>query len=193
VAAGARAVTHLYNGMPGLGHREPGPVGAALSRDDLICGVIVDGLHVHPRTVAATWRALGPSRFLAVSDTTAALDLPPGRTLLGHHEVLVADGAVRLASDGETLAGSAVGLDDCIRRLAAYTGCTPAEAVAAATAVPARLFPRHPLGHRLAELGPDSPDVTLLDADLRVAATVIGGRVAYDRDGREHPDPAGAT
>jgi N-acetylglucosamine-6-phosphate deacetylase len=180
-AAGARAVTHLYNGMPGLGHREPGPVGAALSgtgpAGELVCGVIVDGLHVHPRTVAATWRALGPGRFLAVSDTTAALDLPPGRSVLGRHEVVVADGAVRLASDGRTLAGSAVGVDDCVRRLAEYTGCTPAEAVGAATAVPARLFP----GRGLGEPGADA---TLLDADLRVAATVVGGRVAYDRDGR---------
>jgi N-acetylglucosamine-6-phosphate deacetylase len=179
VAAGARAVTHLYNAMPGLGHQEPGPVGAALSGGELICGVIVDGLHVHPRTVAATWRALGPDRFLAVSDTTAALDLPPGPARLGRHEVVVADGGVRLAADGATLAGSAVGLDDCVRRLAEYTGCTPAEAVAAATAVPARLFPG---------LAARAGDLTLLDADLRVAATVVGGRVAYDRDGRVRDD-----
>jgi N-acetylglucosamine-6-phosphate deacetylase len=177
VAAGARAVTHLYNAMPGLGHYEPGPVGAALSGGDLVAGVIVDGLHVHPRTVAATWRALGPERFLAVSDTTAALDLPPGRTMLGRHDVLVGDGVVRLASDGTTLAGSAVGLDDCVRLLAQYTGCTPAEAVAAATAVPARLFPALAAGAR-------PGDLTLLDADLRVAGTVIGGRVGFDRDGR---------
>jgi N-acetylglucosamine-6-phosphate deacetylase len=176
VAAGARAVTHLYNAMPGLGHYEPGPVGAALSGGDLVAGVIVDGLHVHPRTVAATWRALGPERFLAVSDTTAALDLPPGRTMLGRHDVVVGEGAVRLASDGTTLAGSAVGLDDCVRRLAAYTGCTPAEAVAAATTVPARLFPALAAGAR-------PGDLTLLDADLRVAGTVIGGRVVFDRDG----------
>ena len=184
VAAGARAVTHLYNTMPGLGHQEPGPVGAALSGGDLVCGVIVDGLHVHPRTVAATWRALGPDRFLAVSDTTAALDLPPGPARLGRHEVVVDGGAVRLASDGVTLAGSAVGLDDCLRRLVEYTGCTPAEAVATATAVPARLFPG-----LLARNTGDTRDTTLLDADLRVAATVVGGRIAYDRDGRAGGPP----
>jgi N-acetylglucosamine-6-phosphate deacetylase len=176
VAAGARAVTHLYNAMPGLGHYEPGPVGAALSGGDLVAGVIVDGLHVHPRTVAATWRALGPERFLAVSDTTAALDLPAGRAMLGRHDVVVGDGAVRLAADGTTLAGSAVGLDDCVRRLAAFTGCTPAEAVAAATSVPARLFPALAPALR-------SGDLTVLDAGLGVAGTVLGGRVAYDRDG----------
>jgi N-acetylglucosamine-6-phosphate deacetylase len=175
VAAGARAVTHLYNAMPGLGHYEPGPVGAALSGGDLVCGVIVDGRHVHPRTVAATWRALGPDRFLAVSDTTAALDLPPGPARLGRHDVVVGDGDVRLASDSATLAGSAVGVDACIRNLVAFTGCTPEQAVGAATTVPARLFPG---------LADRSADVTLLDADLRVAATVVGGRVAYDRDGR---------
>jgi len=73
VAAGARAVTHLGNAMPPMLSREPGPVGMVLAGGDLVAGVIADGHHLHPTTLRAFWRALGPERFLTVSDSTAAL------------------------------------------------------------------------------------------------------------------------
>jgi N-acetylglucosamine-6-phosphate deacetylase len=173
-AAGARTVTHLYNAMPGLSHYEPGPVGAVLGGNDLIAGVIVDGLHVHPRTVAATWRALGRDRFLAVSDTTVALDQPAGRSVLGGKEVLIGGGAVRLADDGLTLAGSAVGLDDCLRLLVEFTGREVTEVLTAATTVPADLLVRATLG-RLRPIGP--ADVVLLSPDLYPVATVVAGHL----------------
>ncbi|WP_088316980.1 N-acetylglucosamine-6-phosphate deacetylase [Kineosporia sp. R_H_3] len=175
VAAGARAVTHLFNAMPPLGHRDPGPVGAVLGDDDLVAGVIVDDLHVHPAVVRATWKALGRSRFMLVSDTTAALGLPDGRTVLGDHEVVLERGAVRLASDGVTLAGSGVGLDHCVRTLVAATGCPPAEAFVAATRTPADLLRRPDLG-RLAVGGP--ADVVVWTPDLHPRTVVVGGRTA---------------
>ena len=101
--------------MPPLLAREPGPVGVALAGPDLVAGVIADGHHLHPATLSAFWRALGPDRFLAVSDTTAALGLPDGPARLGDQEVVVADGTVRLA-DG-TLAGSAASLIACLEVL----------------------------------------------------------------------------
>jgi N-acetylglucosamine-6-phosphate deacetylase len=181
VAAGARAVTHLYNAMPGLGHREPGPVGAVLGGDTLVAGGIVDGHHIHPRTVAATWRAIGPERFWAVSDTTAALDQPPGRGRLGGKTVLIGDGTVRLADAPDTLAGSAVGLDDCVRLLARFTGAPPALALAAATAVPARLVGRPDLGTlRVGAVA----DIALFTPGLETVATIAGGVLRYHRDGR---------
>jgi N-acetylglucosamine-6-phosphate deacetylase len=88
--------------------------------------------------VRTAWRALGPSRFLSVSDTTAALGLPDGPTRLGDQDVVLADGTVRLL-DG-TLAGSAASLLDCLRVLVAQTGCTVDEAVATATATPLRVL-----------------------------------------------------
>jgi N-acetylglucosamine-6-phosphate deacetylase len=177
VAAGARAITHLFNGMPGLHHREPGPVGAALAGTELVAGVITDGLHVHPAAVAAAWRALRPGRFLLVSDATAALDLPPGQlTTLGEHGVVAADGAARLADRPDVLAGTVIGLDECLRRLVAYTRCPVVEAVGAASLTPARR-----LG--LDDRGPLRPgahgDVVLLDPQLAVVSTVVGGEVAY--------------
>ena len=89
---------------------------------ELVAGVIADGHHLHPDFLRVVWRALGPDRFLSVSDTTAALGLPDGPTRLGDQDVVVADGTVRLA-DG-TLAGSAESLLGCLRTLVAQTGCS---------------------------------------------------------------------
>lgn len=175
-AAGARSITHLFNAMPGLDHREPGPVGAAFGESGLVAGVIVDGLHVHPVVVAAAHRALGTDRFLAVSDTTSALDQPEGESWLGGRRVVIADGAVRLSDTGG-LAGSAVGLDHCLRLLARFTGLTPVQVLAAATTVPAGLLRRPDLGR----LQPGSvADVVLLNDQLHPMVTIVGGRVLHD-------------
>jgi N-acetylglucosamine-6-phosphate deacetylase len=180
VAAGARCATHLYNAMPPLSARAPGPVGAVLGSDALVAGLIVDGLHLDEYAVRTAWRALGPDRFWCVSDTTAALGLADGPTRLGDQDVVVIGGAVRLA-DG-TLAGSAVSLADCVRTLWATTGCSLAEALATATSTPARLVDDSSRG----TLSPGSRgDLVLLDVDaathrLTVVATVVGGVVVHD-------------
>jgi N-acetylglucosamine-6-phosphate deacetylase len=176
MAAGARAVTHLGNAMPRFDHREPGPVGAALGDGRLVAGIIVDGHHVHPAMVRTAWRALGPGRFMLVSDTTAALGLPPGRTVLGDQDVVLDGATVRLADAPDTLAGSAVGLDHCVRTLVALTGCPPADALVAATRTPADLLGRPDLG-RL-DVGA-AADVALWDADLHLLGVIVGGVVAF--------------
>jgi N-acetylglucosamine-6-phosphate deacetylase len=174
VAAGARAVTHLFNAMPPLDHREPGPVGAVLGDGDLVAGVIVDGHHLHPAAVRAAWRALRPDRFMLVSDTTAALGMPDGPTVLGDQRVLLQGGAVRLAEAPHSLAGSGVGLDHCLRTLLRDTGCSAAQALVAATRIPARLLDRPDLG-RL-ELGAVG-DVTVWTDGLDLHGVVSDGRV----------------
>jgi len=173
-AAGARAVTHLHNGMAPLGNREPGPVGAVLGGGDLVAALIVDGVHVHPRTVAASWKALGRKRFLAVTDTTSALDQPDGHSRLGGVDVEIRDGALWLTDGSGSLGGSAIGLDDAFRLLARFTGADPADALAAATTVPADLIARPELG-RLRPGGP--ADVVIFDPELHTVATVIGGQL----------------
>lgn len=176
-AAGARCLTHLGNAMPPLSGRAPGPVGAALASAALVAGVIADGHHLDPTTLAAFWRALGPDRFLAVSDTTAALGLPDGPTRLGDQDVVVAAGTVRLA-DG-TLAGSAASLMSCLAVLRAATGCSLGVAVRAATVVPATVLGDPSRGH----LGVGARgDLVLVEPDsLEVVVTVVGGVVVTDR------------
>jgi N-acetylglucosamine-6-phosphate deacetylase len=176
VAAGARCLTHLGNAMPPLRSREPGPVGTALGGAGLVAGVIADGHHHDPLFLSTVWRALGPGRFLSVSDTTAALGLPDGPVRLGDQQAVVRDGTIRLA-DG-TLAGSAASLPACLRTLQRTTGASLADVVATATTTPAGLLDDPQRGHvRRGARG----DVTLVDADLTVAATVVGGRVVHRR------------
>ncbi|WP_436700164.1 N-acetylglucosamine-6-phosphate deacetylase [Nocardioides sp. BYT-33-1] len=174
VEHGARAVTHLGNAMPALAGREPGPVGAALAEPRLVAGVIADGHHLHPVTLAAYARALGPDRLLAVTDCTAALGMADGPARLGDQHVVVREGTVRLA-DG-TLAGSAASLPECLRVLRAATGWSLGEVVGCCTAVAADLVGDPSRGR----LTPGARgDLTLVDDDLRVVATVVGGRVLH--------------
>jgi N-acetylglucosamine-6-phosphate deacetylase len=180
VRAGATAVTHLGNAMPPMLGREPGPVGLALAGPSLVAGVIADGHHLHPSTLQAFWRALGPERFLAVSDTTAALGMGRGSARLGAQDVLVEDGTIRLA-DG-TLAGSAASLAQCLAVLLATTRCTVAEAVATATSTPAHLIGDKSRGSL--EAGRRG-DLALVDisAGFDVVATLVGGEVVYGGTG----------
>jgi N-acetylglucosamine-6-phosphate deacetylase len=177
VDAGVSYVTHLFNAMVPLHHREPGLAGVALSDDRLRVGLIADGLHVDPAVVAVAARALG-DRLSLVTDAVAALGAPPGPVPLGAHtaEVSPVDGGVRLP-DG-TLAGSTLALDQAVRNLVAFAGVPLEAAVGAVTEVPARV-----LG--LADRGTLTPgavgDLVLLDGDGSLVATVISGRVAYDR------------
>jgi N-acetylglucosamine-6-phosphate deacetylase len=167
-------VTHLFNAMRPFGHRDPGPIGAALADETVVAGLICDGIHVDPVAVRMAWRALGPDRLNLVTDAVAVLGSERGAARLGAVEVTVDAGAV-LTADG-VLAGSALALDQAVRNLIAFTGCSVPDAVGTVTATPARL-----LG--LADRGRLTPgargDVAVLDGDLAVAATIVGGEVAW--------------
>ncbi|HWM21472.1 MAG TPA: N-acetylglucosamine-6-phosphate deacetylase [Ilumatobacteraceae bacterium] len=174
---GATAVTHLFNAMAPFGHRAPGPIGVALADDSLIAGLICDGIHVDPLVVRVAWQALGPARLMLVTDATAVLGLAPGRRRLGEIDIDVSSAGVR-TSDG-TLAGSDLALDQAVRNLVAFTGCTAAEAVATVTTTPSRLLGLDDRGSL--EAGKRA-DVTVLDPGLRVVATFVGGALEYLAD-----------
>jgi N-acetylglucosamine-6-phosphate deacetylase len=158
VAAGARHVTHCFNAMAPLHHREPGLAGAALDLPDLTVEVIADGVHLHPAVVRTVWRACGPARVCLVSD---AVDV-----------ALPGTAAARLP-DG-TLAGSRIGLDQAVRNAVAW-GIPLGDALTMASVTPASV-----LGG--SGLDVDAPaDLTLLDADLHVVMTVVGGEVVWRR------------
>lgn len=179
VEAGLSGATHLFNAMGPIGARRPGPAGAVLDRTDLITGLIVDGLHADPSMVRIAWRLLGPRLIALVTDSMAALGLPFGHSVIGETPVIVGADGARTATGA--LAGSVLRFDDGVRNLIEFTGCTLDEASVAASTTPARLARRPDVGllaaGRLA-------DVVLLDGDLQVAATVVGGRVVYDPENR---------
>jgi N-acetylglucosamine-6-phosphate deacetylase len=175
VAAGATAATHLYNAMGSMSARVPGSAGAVLANGSLMAGIIADGLHVSPAMVAIAWHSLGPERLFLVTDAIAALGLPHGPFRVGDTVVHVDEDGPRTVRG--VLAGSVLRMDEAVRNLIAFTGCSTADAVAAATTNPARLLGRSDVG----ALQPGAyGDVMLLDGDNRVAATVVGGRVVFD-------------
>jgi N-acetylglucosamine-6-phosphate deacetylase len=173
VDLGASWVTHLFNAMSPLHHREPGLAGVALSDDRLHVGLIVDGTHVHPAVVAMAQRALG-DRLTLVTDAVAALGMPFGRHRLGRAEVTVGEDGVRL-TDG-TLAGSNLSMEEAVQNLVAFSGCPPEAALQAASASPARV-----LGD--ADRGSFAPgaraDFVVLTEELDVAMTVVAGEVVH--------------
>jgi N-acetylglucosamine-6-phosphate deacetylase len=174
--AGIRYGTHLFNAMPAFNHRDPALPGALLTDERVTVGFIADGIHTHTSVIELVWNALGSARLNLVTDAMAALGMGPGEHLLGEYEVFVDDASARLA-DG-TLAGSILSLDTAVRNLIGVTGCALPDALATVTSTPARL-----LGLE-GERGRIAPgylaDLTLLTPDMRVAKTLVEGRIVYE-------------
>ncbi|QIG38429.1 N-acetylglucosamine-6-phosphate deacetylase [Microbacterium sp. 4R-513] len=168
--AGATILTHAFNAMPGLHHRDPGPVGAAASDPRVTLEVIADGVHLDPEIVRIAFAA-APGRIALVTDAMAAAGAEDGRYDLGSLAVDVVGGVARLAGGG-SIAGSTLTQDVALRHAVA-AGVPFSEAVAALTSVPARAVGRsHDLGSLdIGSLG----DAVLLDTDLQVRAVWVGG------------------
>jgi N-acetylglucosamine-6-phosphate deacetylase len=171
---GARAITHVHNAHRRWRARDPGLGGVALARPDVAVQAIVDGVHLAPETAYATLLA-ARGRFCLVTDATEAAGVGPGEHRLGTSRVRATDGAVRL--QGGTLAGSLLTMDRAVRNLTEM-GASMADAVEAAARVPARLIGRPDLG-ALREGG--TADLVVLDDELRVARTLVGGAEAFAR------------
>lgn len=174
-AAGTRYGTHLFNTMPPLAHREPGLPGALLATRGQVVGIILDGIHVHPGLISIVWAAKGPREVSLVSDAMAALGMAPGRYRLNEFDVIVTEKDARLA-DG-TLAGSVLPLDQAVRNLIAFTGCTLPEALATVTTTPADLLG---IGDERGCIRPGLiADLALLTPELHVVATIATGEIVW--------------
>ncbi len=176
VDAGARMATHLYNAMSPFAHRAPGAIGAALLDDRITVGLIADGVHSHPASVALAYRMKGAARIALVTDMMAAAGMPPGTYALGGQQVIVDGRSARLA-DG-TLAGSILTMDHTVRNMVQWAGADRADALRMASETPARLLGLTHLGTIRA--GADA-DLVLLSDDLTVQATIIRGDIIYER------------
>ena len=168
--AGASHLTHLYNAMPGIHHRKPGPIGAASEREGVAAELICDGLHVHPSAVRMAFR-LFPGRVCLISDSLRCCGMPDGEYELGGQQVFLSGGVARLA-DG-TIAGAASDLYADLRNAIAF-GVPKEEAIRAATLLPAREI------GRAGEIGEISPgalaDFLVCGGDLALREVWIGGK-----------------
>ena len=125
VDAGARVATHLFNAMPPLGHRAPGPVTALLEDERVTVELINDGTHLHPAVLELAFRSVGADRVAFITDAMGAAGMGDGTYPLGPMEVRVLDGVARLV-EGGSIAGSTLTLDRAYRRAVTVDGLSPA-------------------------------------------------------------------
>ena len=136
-AAGATHMTHLYNAMPGITHREPGPIIAALEEGAEV-ELITDNVHIHPAMVRFTFNTFGDDHVILIADSMMACGLPDGEYSLGGQAVTVRGPRATLTEQPGTIAGSATCLFDCMKRAVLEMGVPLVSAVRAATLNPAR-------------------------------------------------------
>ncbi|MBI9113805.1 N-acetylglucosamine-6-phosphate deacetylase [Sanguibacter suaedae] len=176
VDAGARLATHLFNAMPPVHHRDPGPVLALLEDERVAVELVADGVHLHPLTLAHAARSAGPARTVLVTDAMAATGMPDGGYVLGELLVDVDHGVARLR-EGGAIAGSTLTLDAALRHATATAGVPFVDALAALTTTPAGIIGRDDVG--ILEPGAHG-DLVVLDDALRVAAVYRRGRLVGD-------------
>ena len=175
--ASAAGVTHLFNAMSAMHHREPGVPGAAFAHPRVVCGLIADGLHVHPEMVGLAFRMLGPDRVCLTTDAIAAAGMGDGEYSLATRTVYMDGDVPRLGSGA--IAGSVLTMNEAFRNILAFTGCTVPEAARMASTTPARLVGE---GRRKGRLVPGyDADLTVLAPDLSVEAVWLGGKPVYGR------------
>jgi N-acetylglucosamine-6-phosphate deacetylase len=174
IEAGARQATHLFNRMTPLAQRAPGLAAAVLESDDVAAELISDGVHVHPAMMRVAIAAKGPSRVMAITDGTAGAGLPRGETsVIGGRRITVGDAAYL---DDGTLAGSVLTMADAFGRLVSRVGVSLVDAATMCSTTPARELGLHGLG----VISPGAmADLVVLDRELKVVRTYIGGEVAW--------------
>ncbi len=138
--AGARLLTHVFNAMPGIHHRDPGPIPSAFDDDRVALELVADGVHVHPSVVQMVFRA-APGRVALVTDAMAAAGGADGFYRLGSLNVTVQNG-VAMLNGTSTIAGSTLTQDAALRTAVEVAGVDEDAAVRALTATPACVLGR---------------------------------------------------
>jgi N-acetylglucosamine-6-phosphate deacetylase len=172
---GVTQATHTFNAMTGLGHREPGTVGAALTIPQISCELIADNIHVHPAVQKILVDVKTPSGVILITDAVRAAGLPEGEYILDDRSVHIQNGAVRLA-DG-TLAGSVLTMEHALQNLCAASGRSLAELWVTSSLNAARAIGLSSHKGSL-EVGKDA-DLVLLDDSFQVHLTVAQGEVVH--------------
>lgn len=175
VGMGLKQVTHTYNAMTGLNHREPGTLGAALTSPELNCELIADNIHVHPAAMKVLYCAKGADSVILITDAVRGAGMPDGEYPIDDRITIVKDGAVRLP-DG-TLAGSTLTMERALRNFMAATG-RPLDEVWRASSLNAARAIGVSVRKGSIEVGKDA-DLVLVDDNLNVQCTIVEGRVIY--------------
>ncbi|MBM7661756.1 N-acetylglucosamine-6-phosphate deacetylase [Bacillus mesophilus] len=177
VKKGLSHATHFYNQMREMHHREPGVVGGVYLHDEITAELIVDGVHVAPEMVKLTAKLKDINTLILISDAMRAKGLEEGVYELGGQKVFVENGEARL-EDG-TLAGSILRMDDAIKNMMSYTGCSLQDVVKMASYNPAKRIGILDRKGSL-ETGQDA-DFVILNEQFEVVMTFCRGTLAYQQ------------
>jgi len=177
IDAGATVATHLFNAMPQIGHRAPGPITALLEDERITVELINDGTHLHPAALQLAFHHAGADRVALITDAMDAAGFGDGRYLLGPLEVEVTEGVARLV-EGGSIAGSTLTLDRAFQRAVTVDGLPVEDVVAAISANPARLLGMY---DRVGSLEPGKDaDLVLLDHQFALKGVMRRGEWVID-------------
>lgn len=180
LGAGATMLTHVFNAMPPLHHRKPGLAGLIASEHAPFYSVIADGIHLHPAVVTMAFRS-NPERCILISDSVELAGMPdgvyPGHAQIPHRQHKQGNRVTIAGTD--TLVGSTCGVDECVRNLVRFSGCSWPEAVRCASENIVDLMGIRDRGR--IEAGRRA-DFVVLNAEGAVMQTWIGGRLIFDNE-----------
>lgn len=176
VEAGATFSTHVFNAMRPLTQRDPGVIGAVLESDRITAGLIPDAVHVHPSVLALVARAKGVERTALVTDAMPPVGAPSPEFLLERRRIIVRDGACY--TDDGVLAGSALSMNEAVRRMHELAGLPLIDCVRMATETPARVLG---LENELGVLKPGArADIVICGEHIVISKVFVGGEIVYD-------------
>lgn len=177
IDAGLTQVTHTFNGMAPLHHREPGILGVVLTDDRVYTQVITDGVHIHPLVVKLLFKVKGVGRTVVITDAIRAVGAADGVHRLGDQVIHVKKGIARTESG--SLAGSTLTMDQGLRNACEYTHSSFATLLPSATSVAAESIG---MEHEIGSIKPGyKADLAFFDQDYVPQLTMVDGKVVYRR------------
>ena len=175
--AGISHVTHLFNAMPSIHHRSPGPLVAIFQAEHITAQVITDGVHIHPAVLKFTYEKLGPNRTMPITDGMQAIGLGNGMFIYNGVEYESKAGIARY-KDG-TLIGTSLGLSQMLERFIEFTNCPLDTAIRMVTQNPAVLLGLEDKKGTIT-VGKDA-DLILFDDNLSVKTTIVAGKIVFEK------------
>ena len=176
---GASHVTHFFNAMNQMHHREPGLAGAALYSIDLTVEIIVDGFHIHPWIIGLILQNKSPALTCLITDAMSVTGFDDGEYEVLGQRVVLNEGHIFLKDDPSTLAGSVLTMDMAVGNTMNMLGISIVDAVTMASATPAAVLGLEDRKGRI-EVGYDA-DIVLLDRIYQTEMTILQGEIIYDK------------
>ena len=175
---GAEHVTHLFNAMNPINHREPGPVIAALDDDNAEIEIICDGVHIHPAVIRSTLKSFGSDRVIFISDSLEAVGMQDGYYTLGGQKV-IKKGRIAMLEDGVTIAGSVTNLMECMRLAVREMNIRLEDAVKCSAVNPVKSIGLEDFYGFIKE--GRTANLSMLDKELNLVCVINRGKIIFRR------------